>query len=302
MKVLVTGGTSLLGKYLYITKPSNVQLESTWYTNFIMEHAGLDITNRTQVHNLFNGLKPHVVIHCAAIGDVELAETDYQMVRGINVIGTQNVIRAAKRYDTKVVYISSNAVFSGNAPPYDEYDACDPINAYGKIKREAERLLIDRQDLDWLIIRPFMLYGWPYDGGRNNWGNTIVNKLKANETIKLVNDKVWSPTYARDTARAIWRLIEVGGDGEIYHVSSLDKATLYTFGLKVAKVYGFDAGLIEGVPSSHFKTIAARPKDSTYNLNRMIRLEIKMSGIQDGIERMRDEQKVFNDKKAEMGW
>ncbi len=302
MKVLVTGGTSLLGKYLTETKPSNIQIESTWHTNFLRFHTGLDITNRTQVHNLFNGLKPHVVIHCAAIGDVELAETDYQMVREVNVIGTQNVIRAAKRYDTKVILISSNAVFSGSAPPYDEYDACDPINAYGKIKREAERLLIDRQDLDWLIIRPFMLYGWPYNGGRSNWGATIINKLRASEPIKLVNDKIWMPTYTGDVARAIWRLIEIGGDKEIYHVASLEKATLYTFGLKIAKVYGLDAGLIEEVPSSHFEGIAARPKDSTYNLNRIIRLEIEMSGIEMGINKMRDEQLVFNDAKARMGW
>lgn len=304
MKALITGGSSLLGKYLFRTKPNNVQLENTWYSNFIPYRTDyqLDIKNKVQVHNAFNSFRPDVVIHCAAIGDVELAETDYQMVHETNVIGTGNVIRAARRFDTKVIYISSNAVFSGNQAPYHEDFGCGPVNNYGKIKRQAERLLIDWAELNWLIIRPFMLYGWPYKGGRDNWGATIVNNLQAGETIKLVNDKIWMPTYAGDVARAIWQLIEIGGNREIYHVASLERATLHTFGLKIAKVYGFDTDLIEGVPSSYFQSIAARPVDSTYNLDRIAKLGIELDGIEDGIKRMRDEQRVFNDKKSEMGW
>jgi dTDP-4-dehydrorhamnose reductase len=290
MKVLVTGGSSLLGKYLAATKPNNVTLGCTWYSNFVSStHYHLDIMDRTQVHNVFNYLKPDIVIHCAAIGDVNLAEIDYQAVYETNVLGTENIIRAAKRVNAKVVYVSSNAVFRGNEPPYAEDNRCDSVNNYGKIKRKAERLLIDWPDLDWLIIRPFMLYGWPYTGGRGNWGATIINKLGTKEPIKLVNDTIWMPTYAEDMAKAIWRLIEVGWWGGVYHIASPERATLHTFGLKIAKVYGFDIGLIEGVSSSHFPTIAPRPHDTTYNLDKITRLGIKLDGIESGIRRMRDE-------------
>ncbi len=289
MKVLITGGSSLLGKYLVATKPRRVTITGTWYTNSIVFGSRVDITNRTEVHNIFNRVKPNVVIHCAAIGDVEQAETDYQSVYEVNILGTDNVIRTATRFDTKVIHISSNAVFSGNKPPYSENDACDPVNNYGKIKRKAERLLVDRSDIDWLIIRPFMLYGWPYTGGRDNWGATIVNRLKSGESLKLVNDTIWMPTYTEDIAKAIWQLLEIGGNREIYHVASRERATLHSFGLKIAKIYGFDINLIEGVPSSYFKGIAARPHESTYNMDKISKLGIELDGIEDGIRRMKDE-------------
>ncbi len=286
MKVLITGGSSLLGKYLFESKPNNIDIESTWHTNFIEGARRVDITDKMRVYDVFGRVKPDVVIHCAAIGDVELAETDYQAVHNTNVSGTVNVARAALRYDTKVIHISSNAVFSGDDPPYGEGDACDPINAYGKIKRKAERLLVDWLDLDWLIIRPFMLYGWPYLGGRNNWGATIINSLKEGKTLKLVNDRIWMPTHAEDVAKTIWQLIEASG---IYHVASPERATLHTFGLKIAKVYGFDIGLIEGVPSSYFQGIATRPHESTYDLSKITKLGIELDGIEDGIRRMKSE-------------
>ncbi len=291
MKVLITGGSSLLGKYLIKTKLDAVQLQSTHFLNSINSVASyhLDIMDKTLVHNIFNRVEPDIVIHCAAVGDVEQAETDYQMVHRTNVFGTENVIRAAMRFNAKVVHISSNAVFSGNNPPYSESSPCTPINSYGKIKRKAERLLIDWPGLDWLIIRPFMLYGWPYTGGRGNWGATIVNTLKEGKSLKLVNDRIWMPTYAEDCAKSIWRLIEAGGNREIYHIASSERATLHTFGLKIAKVCGFDLGLIESVPSSHFPTIAPRPYETTYNLEKITELGIELAGIEDGIRRMKDE-------------
>ncbi len=292
MKVLITGGSSLLGKYLVKTKSAIAHCMTTWYSNYVNDNVTsfhLDIMDRTQVHNMFNRLKPDVVIHCAAIGDVEQAETSYQAVHRTNVFGTENVIRAAMRFNTKVVHISSNAVFSGNEPPYSESSPSTPVNNYGKIKRKAERLLIDWPDLNWLIIRPFMLYGWPYTGGRGNWGATIINKLKSGENVKLVNDTIWQPTYAEDCAKAIWQLIEMGGNREIYHVASPERSTLYTFGMKIATIYGYDLALIEGVPSSHFPTIAKRPKESVYNLDKITELGIELEGIEDGIRRMKDE-------------
>ncbi len=306
MKVLITGGSSLLGKYLSATKLANVAVINTWHTNNTgYGSQRLDIMNKTEVHNIFNRTKPNVVIHCAAIGDVEQAETDYQTVHETNVVGTDNIIRAAERFNAKVVHISSNAVFSGNEPPYSENDACDPVNVYGKIKRKAERLLLDWSD-DWLIIRPFMLYGWPYTGGRDNWGATIINSLNEGKSIKLVNDRIWMPSYAEDVARAIWQLIEIGGNREVYHVASSERATLHTFGLKIAKVYGFDIGLIEGVSSSYFTDIAPRPHESTYNLSKVNKLGVKLDGIEDGIKRMKKERemlpKTFNDKRLDMGW
>ncbi|MHA2220265.1 MAG: sugar nucleotide-binding protein, partial [Candidatus Hodarchaeales archaeon] len=104
----------------------NWQANSTqaiWY--------GLNIKNRSDVCDLFEIFKPNIVIHCASIGSVDHAENHYQQVRDVNVKGLGNVIDIANGYKAKVIYISTNAVFSGKNPPYHEYSPLEPVNSYG---------------------------------------------------------------------------------------------------------------------------------------------------------------------------
>src|SRR6185503_306556 len=189
MRVLITGGSSLLGKHLLSSKPDNVTLDSTWYTNHIANMHHLDICNKSQVAYIFERTKPDVVIHCAAVGSVDYTENHYDETRQVNVLGTENVLKAANDAKALFVYISTNAVFSGNNPPYSEDDNRNPVNAYGRIKREAENVV--KMYRNWLIVRPFMLYGYPYEKGRGNWLVTILDKLSNGEIVKLVDDTFW---------------------------------------------------------------------------------------------------------------
>src|SRR5688572_6590804 len=141
MKTLITGGSSLLGKALLNTIPQDYQVESTWYTNYVGAQAGhqLNVTDKSQVRYLFDRVQPELVIHCAANGSVDFAEKNYSEASLVNVQGTENILRAARDYHAKVVYISSNAVFDGDNPPYSEVSHLSPINAYGSIKKQAEQ-------------------------------------------------------------------------------------------------------------------------------------------------------------------
>ncbi len=284
MKALITGGSSLLGKALTETKPENIQLESTWYTSYIKAATHqLNITNKSQVHYVFNRVQPDIVIHCAAIGSVDYAESHYQEVKAVNLTGTENILSAANDYSAKVVFISTNAIFRGTSSPYGEHASRNPINLYGKLKRQAENHVMDSRN--WLVIRPFLLYGWPYSGGRQNWATSIINSLKDEIPVLMVDDVIWQPTYVNDCAETIWKLLET--NKEIYHVASVEKATLYNFALKVAKVFNLNAALIQPVHSDHFKSIAKRPKDTTYDLSKLTGLGIELSDIESGLEKMK---------------
>lgn len=284
MKILITGGSSLLGKALIETKPENHQIEHTWYTNMVdVPSHRLNVIDKSQVGYVFSQVKPDVVIHCAAMGSVDYAEFNYQEVKNVNVIGTENILAAAKDHDAKMVFISTNAVFSGNNPPYSEKRTRSPINLYGKLKRDAENRVMDSKD--WLVIRPFLLYGWPWPGGRTNWVTSTIDTLTAGISALMVNDVIWQPTYVVDVAETIWKLLET--NNEIYHVASSEKATLYNFALKVAKVFDLDISLIQPVPSSYFKSIAKRPKDTTYDLSKLNELGIELSNIERGLEKMK---------------
>lgn len=295
MRVLCTGGSSLLGKALTETRPDCVDLHSTWFTNYVTGCAyHLDIGNKSQVAYVFEKAKPEVVIHCAAVGSVDYTETHFTETRQVNVFGTQNVIQAAQDAKALFVYISTNAVFDGSAPPYSEDRHRQPVNRYGSIKREAENLLTNPSwfkyrppFINWLIIRPFLLYGWPYHGGRSNWFVTILARLDKGETVRLVDDTYWQPSLAGDVASAIWKLIELGKKDEVYHVASDERMSLYEFGLKIARVFRCDKSLIQPIKSSSLKGIATRPVDTTFDLTKIHELGIKLRGVGEGLKALK---------------
>lgn len=287
VKVFLTGGSSLLGKSLKETAPKRHTIESTWYTNYQPDLHQMNVTDKSQVRYVFDKVQPEIVIHCAANGSVDHAEKNYQEVYQVNVNGTDNILTAAKDYEAKIIYISSNAVFDGESPPYSEDSACNPVNAYGKIKLQAERLVKDSKH--WLIIRPFLLYGRHFVGGRRNWATLTVDKLRESNIMTIVNDTYWMPTYAKDCAKAIWKLLEY--ESEIFHVAGPDTVSLFEFVSKVAVVFWLKSENIKPVGSNFFPNIAPRPRDTTYDLSKINALGIKLSGIEKGLKKMRKNEK-----------
>lgn len=281
MNVLITGGSGLLGKSLTETKPAGVTIKSTWYANFVGADYQMDVTNKSQVSYIFNLVRPQLVIHCAANGSVDYAEKNFTDVRAVNVEGVKNVMAAAKDFEARFVFISTNAVYSGDNPPYNETSERRPVNRYGSIKREAEDYVMSQNN--WLIIRPFLLYGWHNKNSRPNWFTTIFQALLDNHPLKLVNDVWWQPTSARDCAKAIWLLSEY--KNEVFNVACDDRVTLYDFGLTIAKLWGYgDRDLIEPIASSELKGIAPRPVDTTYDLTKLHGAGIELAGIEKGLK------------------
>lgn len=284
MKVLITGGSGLLGKSLKETVPPGVKVESTWYAHCIGAEHQMDVSNKSNVSYIFSLVEPDVVIHCAAIGKVDYAEWNYTDVHQVNVEGVKNVARAAHDHRAKFVFISTNAVFDGNHPPYNEESDCNPVNAYGRIKREAEQRVKELHH--WLIIRPFLLYGHHYKNCRPNWFTTIINALLDRKPLRLVNDVWWQPTNAQDCAKAIWRLIP-DYDNEIFHVATDDRVTLYEFGLTIARLWGYEGEkFITPIETSELKGIAPRPVDTTYDLTKLHDAGIKLMGIEEGLKKL----------------
>jgi dTDP-4-dehydrorhamnose reductase len=296
MKILITGGSGLLGKSLLETALKDHKITSTYNKNWQKTTEQviwyqLDIRNRSNIFEVFDRVKPNIVIHCASIGSVDYTEDHYHEVRQVNVTGLSHVIDAANGCKTKMVYISTNAVYSGKSPPYNENSPLEPINSYGIIKREAERLVRDIAN-KWLIIRPFLLYGWPYPGGRTNWAVNIIQSLtNSQKGLKLVNDIIWMPTYAPDCAEAIWKLLfQIELDRGIFNVAAPERATLYEFGLKVCDVFSLEKNLLRPVDTEYFFNIAKRPKDTTYDLIKLSGEGIILSDIKTGLERMKEAQ------------
>lgn len=284
--ILITGASGLLGKYLMETGPKLSNVYGTWFTNSYHDARmfQMDITNKSQIGYILDRVQPDVIIHCAAIGSVDYAETNFSEAHLVNVKGTKFIQKMAKDYGSLFVYISSNAVFAGDNPPYSETSERNPVNRYGSIKRETENLVMDGDN--WLIIRPFMLYGYPYPNGRSNPFMMFLARLLNKQPIKAVNDVWWQPTSAKDAARVIWRLIDLSPKNEIYNIAPPESMTMYDFAVKIAQRWGQPVELIEPVENDYFNLPASRPVDTSYDVSKLAGLGLEMLSVEEGLKEL----------------
>ena len=290
MRVLITGASGLLGRYLLMTAPEEWSVTPTHYSRDVFNGNSyrMNVNDTIEVDQVFDVVRPDVVVHCAALGSVDYCEKHPAHARLVNLRGTSHILEAAKFWAAKVVFVSTNAVFDGENPPYAESDERMPVNTYGIVKKAAEDLVMD-YGYDWMIVRPIMLYGWPYPGGRGNWATRIVEFLSAGMELNIVADTVTQPTYAWDCADAIWKLLRHDDLPEVCHVAGYRRFSLYDYACTVADVWGFDKELIRPVASDHFPLLARRPRNTTYDLARMVGYGISPAELDDGLRRMKQE-------------
>lgn len=291
-RILITGGSGLLGTSITRLRPDNTHITATYNTEFNAQSEGaewrpLDLKNETDVKALIADCAPDVIIHAGSIGSVDFADKNREISHQTNVEGTQSILDAAKDIGARVVFISSNAVFDGNNPPYAEADPVCPVNYYGELKAEGEKITLAADPAN-AVVRPIMMYGWPNEGRRGNLVTFWLGKLEAGEEILAVDD-VWSkPLWVEDATKVIWEVIGQKASG-IFNVCGSERVSLYQLAAKTAEVFGFPADRVKAVPSSHFGDIATRPKDTSFDISKIGDvLGVRPLNIHDGLVQLRD--------------
>ena len=294
-RVLITGGTGLLGVALQRHAPQDIQglaiycPERSLPLPLPFSVLAVDVSDGAKMESIFEWAKPDVVIHAAAIGSVDFAENNREETKKINVGGTEVVARLCEIFQSRLIYISSNAVFDGRTPLYSETAPVGPINYYGQLKVEAETL-VRKSSVPWAIVRPILMYGWPYPGERDNPVVWWVRSLENNQPIKVVDNVFTKPLPAWSCAEVVWAIIQQNRTG-LYHTAGRDHISLYQFALLTAEVFGLDAGLITPVPDSYFPEIAPRPVDTSFDTTKMeTELGVKSVGVKNGLIRMKAER------------
>ncbi len=282
--ILITGGGGLLGSKLATTLSDKYKTFTTYNTHTIGLRNScsfyLDITNKKEVQKLIRELSPDVIIHTAALTDVDYCETNKKDAWSVNVEGTGNIAEASKRADSKFVYISTDYVFNGREGLYKEDDQPNPINYYGKTKLEGEKL-VQKLD-DHIIARTSVLYGWH---SKLNFVTWIIQELKQEHRIDIVKDQFNSPTLADDLVDMILKLIETEKEG-IFHVSGSERISRYDFAKKIAGIFELDANLINPITSDELNWIAKRPLDSSLDVSKISIIKRPLN-IEEGLKKMK---------------
>lgn len=246
------------------------------------------------------------IINCAAFTDVDNAETQKELAESLNVEGPLNIARVAREIGAKLIHISSDYVFDGNSKtPYTEEAKKNPIGVYGITKAEGERQ-IEKEMTLYYIIRTSWLYG--YNG--KNFVHTMTKSMNSNNSVKVVNDQIGTPTCAIDLAETIIKIIESSNKAPflfgkksalpygIYHYSNLGETTWFEFCNKIyeyGKKYGTITNdcVIEPCLTEDYSTVVKRPEYSVLSTNKIITgLRIKIPTWEESLEKFIKKSKL----------
>jgi len=250
MTVLVTGAFGQLGQALQALAPkySNIRF-------YFTSSSETDITNLESLEKTFNKVKPDYCINAAAYTAVDKAETEDEKAKAINVEGAKNVAVTCKKYNTRLIHISTDFVFDGEkTTPYTEQDATNPTGIYGLTKRDGE-LEVQKNMEEYFIIRT----SWVYSQYANNFMKTMIRLSSERPALNVVADQTGTPTNANDLADAVVRIITSGKTAYgIYNYSNEGAATWYDFAKEIFRVNNITID-VSPISTSAYPTPAKRP-------------------------------------------
>jgi dTDP-4-dehydrorhamnose reductase len=272
--ILITGANGLLGQKLVelLVQESTVDLIATAKgENRLPNSAGyryvsLDITNSVEINTVFDTYQPHVVIHTAAMTNVDTCETDQTGCELLNVTAVAYLIEACQKHDTFLCHLSTDFIFDGADGPYTEEATPNPISVYGASKLRAEKLL-EASSIRWAIARTVLVFGIVSDMSRTNIILWVKKSLEEGKQINVVTDQFRTPTLAEDLAMGCWLIAQKEAQG-IFNISGSDFLTPYEMAIKTANFYALPVELIQQADSSTFSQPAKRPPRTGFILNK----------------------------------
>lgn len=273
-KILITGSNGLLGQKLVelLTQTTTHQVFATArgenrlpFTNGY-EYQSMDITNREQVHEVVEKIKPNVIIHTAAMTNVDQCETEKSACWAQNVSSVEYLVEACVKIDCFLVHVSTDFIFDGKSGPYKEEAEANPISFYGWSKYAAEKIVIN-SNIRWGIARTVLVYGIAHDMSRTNIILWVKKSLEDGKNIKVVTDQWRTPTLAEDLAKGCTLIAEKEAEG-IFNISGKDFLTPYEMAIMTADYFKLDKSLISQADSTTFSQPAKRPPRTGFDLSK----------------------------------
>ncbi len=275
--ILITGGSGLLAtNWAQIQRLNfnitlgihnrNVELNNV--KNEIIKFDSID-----SIELSIKKIKPDIIIHTAALSDVEFCEKNLKLANETNVIVSKNIALLCTKYNIKLIHISTDHLFDGTKSFLPENSISRPLNVYGRTKADAE-IAVSLYCKNALIIRT-NFFGWgPLY--KNSFSDLIINKLRKNEHINLFNDVFYTPILISELVRIVHLLIEFNEKG-IFNVFGNERISKCDFGLKLAKIFNLNNSLINSVSIKDRNDLVKRPLDMSMSNTKLN--ELKLNNI-----------------------
>lgn len=276
--ILITGSNGLLGQKLVdlLSQEKDIQLIATAKgENRLPNQNGyvyqtLDITDAQQVNEVFAAYKPQIVIHTAAMTNVDTCESDQAGCELLNIKAVEYLVNACEKHASFLCHLSTDFIFDGEAGPYDEAAKPNPISIYGESKLKAEEI-IQASSIRWAIARTVLVFGIVPDMSRTNIILWVKKSLEEGKEINVVTDQFRTPTLAEDLAIGCWLIAQKEAEG-IFNISGEELLTPYEMAIKTAEFFHLPKELIKPADSSTFSQPAKRPPRTGFILDKAKRV------------------------------
>lgn len=284
MRFLVTGSAGLVGRQVVKDLLLSYQDVYSCYHNSKPE-AGIvtqiDLANQESIVKAVELIKPDVILHLAAMTNVDQCETDKDLAIKLNARSTAIISEQAKRHGAFLVYVSTDYVFDGKTGMKKETDKTNPVDYYGQSKLDGENAVQDIAS-SWCIARTSTPYG--IHPRKKSFPLFIAENLQAKTPLDIVTDQYTSPTYVPNLCRM---LIEVSSRKlhGVFHLAGATRISRYDMAVMVAEKLGLDKSLLRPTNISAMNWTAQRPKDSSLDVSKASSvLKEKPVTVQQGLE------------------
>lgn len=262
-RILITGANGLLGQAVTQTLQGKYQLlisgveSKAVLGKFDQYYQALDITNATLCRDIIKDFVPDIIINAASYTQVDQCESRKEQCWQINVKGVENLASLARRYDIHLIHYSTDYIFDGKSGPYAENDRPNPLSYYGKSKLASENVLT-QISCPFTIVRTCVIYGYDPEI-KLNFFLWILNSLRENKKISVVNDQYNNPTLAEDLARGTQLVFDNEKLG-VFHFAGAEYLNRYDFAMAVADFFQLNKELITPIESRQLSQAAVRPR------------------------------------------
>ncbi len=272
MNILITGGSGLFAvnsaielrsahKIILGLHKKNINLKG-------VDAESIDIGTATSISSLFKKVRPDVVIHAAGITDVEFCESNPKTAHSVNVELAVKIAQACKYFNIKLIYISTDHLFSGDTPFANEMMEHCPKNVYAKTKSDAELRVLEIDGSAIAVRTNFYGWGTTY---RKSFSDKIINDLRNRRSISLFDDVHYTPILISTLINTIMKLVELNAEG-VFNVVSNTRLSKYEFGIKLAKIFNLDFSLIEKGCLNDSIDLVNRPHDMSLSNEKLKQL------------------------------
>jgi len=288
-KFLLTGGSGLLGQYLNIEAAKENDI-LTLYNNNVgncdeFKSTKADITNFNLMEEIFSTFKPNVVIHTAAVTNpIPLSSQNPKDVYNVNVNATKNIADLCNRFDTKLIYISTDLVYAGYRGSMLKEDAkLIPVSLYAETKLMGEMKVKETLE-NYLILRTALLYGFGLNHSRCHF-HKMNEELKNDKPVKLFVDQFRTPIYSQDAVEIITKIAHMDIRNETINLGGVERVSRYEMGEILCSVAGYDKSLLQKISLDDIPELP-KVEDVSLNTDKLQSLGFKQKSIEVSISKI----------------